>query len=97
MDPMGQRMFNQRQEQRKTTRLPIRRAATVNFGKGKLPANCRILDISQDGARLAIAHPMTELPHRFTLSWFKDGSARRDCEVVWTDRRIVAVKFMERA
>jgi hypothetical protein len=37
---------------------------------------------------------LADLPHHFTLSSFKNESVKRNCEVVWTDRRFVAVKFM---
>jgi hypothetical protein len=89
-------MLNQRHEPRKTIRRPARRAASMSLGLGKPSVNCLIWDISDKGARLAVPHSLPALPHHFTLSWFKDGSAKRDCEVVWTDRRFVAVKFMER-
>ena len=88
-------MLNQRHEQRKAIRRPACRAATVSFGRGKPFVNCQIWDISEDGARLAVAHSLADLPQHFILSWFKDGSAKRNCEVVWTDRRFVAVKFTE--
>jgi hypothetical protein len=90
-------MLNQHQEQRKTVRRPRRRAAKVILGPGKPFVNCRIWDISEDGACLVVQHPMADLPRRFILSRLKDGSAKRDCEVVWTDTRFVAVKFIERA
>jgi hypothetical protein len=88
-------MLNQSQGQRKTTRRPARRAATVSFGEGRQFVNCQILDISENGARLVLPHPREELPNHFNLSWFKTKTARRDCEVVWMDRRSVAVKFTE--
>jgi hypothetical protein len=90
-------MLNQRREQRKAIRRPARRAAKVSFGTGKPSVNCLIWDISEVGARLAVAHPSADLPHHFTLSLFKNKSVKRNCEVVWTDRRFVAVKFKERA
>jgi hypothetical protein len=80
-------------EQRTTLRRPTRRAATVTFTAEKPPVSCVIWDISEGGARLAIAHPLATLPRHFTLNLFKDGSVRRDCEVVWTDARFVGVKF----
>jgi hypothetical protein len=62
----------------------------------KRPAvSCVIWDISEGGARLAIALPSTDLPTSFTLNLFPDGSVQRNCEVVWTDRRFVGVKFNE--
>jgi PilZ domain len=80
-------------EQRTTLRRYTRRAATVTFGAGEPPVTCVIWDISEGGARLAIARPMASLPQHFTLHLFKNGSVRRDCEVVWTDSRFVGVRF----
>jgi PilZ domain len=80
-------------EQRMTLRRPTRRAATVTFAAEKPPVACVIWDISDGGARLAVAHPLATLPHHFTLNLSKDESVRRYCEVVWTDTRFVGVKF----
>jgi hypothetical protein len=80
-------------EQRMTLRRPSRRATTVTFAAEKSPVACVIWDISEGGARLAVAHPLATLPHHFTLNLSKDESVRRDCEVVWTDSRFVGVKF----
>jgi PilZ domain len=85
-------MLNRFYQKRQTSRLPSRRAATVSFGAEKLPVTCVIWDISEGGARLALAHP-ANLPHRFTLNLFRDGSVRRDCEVVWVDGQFVGVRF----
>jgi len=59
--------------------------------------NCLIWDLAEGGARLAVADPSTDLPHHFTPSLFKIGRVKRDCEVVWIDKRFVAVKFTEHA
>jgi hypothetical protein len=80
-------------EQRTTLRRHTRRAATVILATEKPPVSCVVWDISEGGARLAVAHPLATLPRHFTLNLFKDGSVRRDCEVVWTDARFVGVKF----
>jgi hypothetical protein len=89
-------MLNQRHEQRKTLRRPARGVAKVSFGRGKPSVNCLIWDISEVGARLAVTHSLGDLPHHFTLSLFKNENVKRNCEVVWTERRFVAVKFTER-
>jgi PilZ domain len=86
-------MLNRFYQQRQTSRLPARRAATVSFGEEGSPVPCVIWDISEDGARLAVAYP-ANLPDHFTLNLFKDFSVRRDCEVVWTDGRFVGVRFI---
>jgi hypothetical protein len=76
-----------------------RRAATVSLGAEKSPVNCVIWDISEGGARLTVAHPLADLPHQFTLNlnFFKNGSAQRNCEIIWIDKRFVGVKFTEQA
>jgi hypothetical protein len=87
-------MLPRRQEQRKKPRYPRRRAAQVVFGALEPPVPCVIWDISDGGARLAVARPLADLPRIFTLSFFKDASLQRKCEVVWTDSRFVGVKFI---
>jgi hypothetical protein len=88
-------MLPQRQEKRKSFRRPVRRAAEVIFGAHEQAVRCVIWDISDSGARLAIARPSAKIPPTFTLVLFKDGSEQRNCEVVWTDTRFVGVKFTE--
>jgi len=88
-------MLNQHREQRKSLRHPIRRAAEVIFGAGEPPVRCVIWDISEGGARLAIACPLHHgLPPEFTLVMFKNAREQRKCQVVWTDTRFVGVKFL---
>ena len=87
-------MLNQRHEQRKSLRHPMRRAAEVIFGTGEPPVRCVIWDLSEGGARLAIACPLHGLPPEFTLVMFKDAREQRQCQVVWTDTRFVGVKFL---
>lgn len=72
----------------------MRRAATVALSAASSPVRCVIWDISDGGARLAIACPTAELPRSFALLLTKDASIRRNCEVVWTDSRFVGVKFV---
>jgi hypothetical protein len=86
-------MLTRSREQRKSVRRFRRRAATVSFGAEKPSVKCVIWDISEGGARLAIALRSADLPHHFTLNLFRDGSVQRNCEVVWTDKRFVGVKF----
>ena len=87
-------MLPRRQEKRKSSRRPMRRAAEVIFGAHKPPVCCVIWDMSDGGARLAVAHPLADLPRTFTLSLFKDAHVQRNCEVVWIDTRYVGVKFI---
>jgi hypothetical protein len=90
-------MLTRRREARRSVRRFRRRAATVSPGAEKLPVECVIWDISEGGARLAVALPMANLPQYFILSLATDGSDQRYCEVVWMDRRFVGVRFTEQA
>jgi hypothetical protein len=73
-------MLTRFREERKASRLPTRRAATVSFGAASPPLACMIWDISDAGARLAMARSQADLPDHFTLNPCDDGSASRNCE-----------------
>jgi hypothetical protein len=88
------KLIRQPREKRKSGRHPMRRAAEVVFAEHVPPARCVIWDMSDGGARLAVAVPLADLPSSFTLVLYKDGSIRRNCEVVWTDARYVGVRFI---
>jgi hypothetical protein len=88
-------MLTRYREDRKSVRHFRRRGATVSLSAEKPSVDCVIWDISEGGARLAVALPLADLPHQFTLKLFKDGSVQRNCQVVWMDKRFVGVKFTE--
>lgn len=87
-------MLAAKREYRKHRRQPMRRAAAVVLQAAGNPIRCVIWDMSNGGARLAIAHPAGELPRTFSLLLMKDAGVRRSCEIVWTDSRFVGVKFI---
>jgi PilZ domain len=89
-------MLTRSREDRKSSRRFTRRAATVSFGAKGVSVDCVIWDMSEGGARLAVALPLANLPHSFTLNLFRDCAVQRDCEVVWMDKRFVGVKFTGR-
>ena len=72
----------------------MRRAAAVVLQAAESPVRCVIWDMSDGGARLAIAYPAAALPRTFSLLLMKDAGVRRTCEVVWTDSRFVGVRFI---
>ena len=88
-------MIAQHRDQRKAQRRPMRRAAVVSFAHPSKCFACVVWDMSDSGARLAIACPTAEVPHKFDLLLTKDGSVRRNCEIVWTNSRFVGVKFLQ--
>jgi hypothetical protein len=90
-------MLARYREVRKRIRRFTRRAATVSLSTEKAPVECVIWDLSEGGARLAVALPMANLPQHFALNLVRDGSDQRYCEVVWMDKRFAGVKFTEQA
>jgi hypothetical protein len=72
----------------------MRRNAEIILGADASSLPCVILDLSDSGARLAVSFVSANLPRRFALTLFKDGSLQRDCEVVWRDRHYAGVRFV---
>jgi len=87
-------MLLQRRDQRKARRRQMRRAALVLFAPAGKPLSCVVWDMSDNGARLAIARPTADVPREFELILTRDGSVRRNCQVVWANARFVGVKFL---
>ena len=86
-------MLARSRESRKSARRWMRRDAQVIFEEHEQLIDCVVHDISNGGARLSFAAPSGVLPRTFTLVLFKN-SVQRDCELVWSGRGIVGVKFV---
>jgi PilZ domain len=54
---------------------------------------CRVSDVSQSGAKLAIIEG-AKIPDTFFLALSSRGSAHRNCEVVWRTAKAVGVRFV---
>jgi hypothetical protein len=54
---------------------------------------CKVYDVSQAGAQLAIADA-TKIPDRFVLALSSHGNARRNCKIVWRTAKTVGVRFV---
>jgi hypothetical protein len=79
---------------RKSPRRWMCRTAQIFGGTGKESIVCRIIDLSDGGARLAVpARLLAALPRSFTLALFRDGSVNRDCKLVWTNQWNLGVRF----
>lgn len=89
-------MLAPKRDDRKNRRQPMRRSAAVLLQGVLPPIRCIIWDMSDGGARLAIACPIAGLPRSFTLLLTKAGGVQRNCEVVWTDSRFVGVRFVSK-
>jgi hypothetical protein len=86
-------MLARSRESRRSTRRWMRRDAQVIFEGHEQFIGCVVHDISNGGARLSFTAPLAAFPRTFTLVLFKD-SVQRDCELVWSGRGVVGVKFI---
>jgi len=81
-------------EKRKSLRRPVRYSAWVALG-GEQLHRCVLSDVSETGGRLDIDDSQT-IPDNFTLLLASNGSARRNCHVVWRKPRQIGVTFKRR-
>lgn len=60
-----------------------------------VPGNtlCKIVDISHDGAQLALFVDAAAISEEFILLLRKDGSVRRRCRLVWRQKNYIGVRF----
>jgi hypothetical protein len=88
----GARVFGV--ERRKSHRKTVISTAWVDGGGSKIV--CVIWNISEGGAKIAIADP-AELPEEFTLllSEHEPGGSR--CRIVWRSAGEVGVKFLTKS
>lgn len=77
---------------RKSVRRAIGYGATIVAPDAAWTRKCRVLDISQSGARLALEQP-GEIAKDFVLMLSENGGPKRRCHVVWTADGQVGVEF----
>jgi hypothetical protein len=80
-------------DQRRSLREDVRFPAWVDIGDGKAPRDCTVLDVSEEGARIALAVP-AELPREFYLVLSKNGTRRR-CRLVWRSEAEAGLFYIE--
>jgi hypothetical protein len=86
-----------RGENRKASRVELEHAHTVNLMgvDGTWRRSCKLLDISDTGAKLAVEGPVNVLQAReFFLLLSSTGLAFRRCELIWIDGEQAGVRFI---
>ena len=78
-------------DKRKALRRPMRYTAWVALAPGQLHG-CVLADISDTGGRIDVDNSDT-IPDSFMLWLASNGSARRNCRVVWRKPRQIGVTF----
>jgi hypothetical protein len=84
-------MIENKKDNRKTKRRPIRYTAWVLLG-AKQKHGCVLSDISESGARIDV-EDSKKIPDHFILLLSGNGSARRACSVIWRKGNQFGVKF----
>lgn len=79
---------NNRRSHRVNLQLPV----TVDAGEGAPQHQVLMVDVSEQGARLALENP-GELPEDFTILLSYRGFPRRRCHVLWRSSDHVGVGF----
>jgi PilZ domain len=77
-------------------RRPLQYGAKIVASDGSWNRDCRVMDISDTGAKLA-AEQARDLPKEFTLALSEHGNAMRQCEVVWSKDDEIGVRFCRSA
>ena len=86
-----------RGENRRASRVELEHAHTVNLmgADGTWRRSCKLLDISDTGAKLAVEGPVNVLQAReFFLLLSSTGLAFRRCELIWIDGEQAGVRFI---
>ena len=80
-------------ERRTTARRSISRPAWIDSEDGHTRLPCRIVDISEGGARLVLPEAR-DLPGNFSLVLLQDGSDTKRCRMAWRSGETVGVEFL---
>jgi hypothetical protein len=87
----GLDQFGQASERRCIGRTKIDKSALVFFSGQTGVRECRITDITNQGAGLSVKD-LPALPLKFELS-FDNFHTIRDCQLIWRDGDFVGVSF----
>jgi PilZ domain len=77
---------------RKSVRRSIGYGATIVAPDASWTRKCRVIDVSDSGAKLALEEP-GELPKDFVLMLSARGGPKRRCHVVWEAGDQLGVEF----
>jgi hypothetical protein len=80
-------------ERRKEKRTVILKACWIVTDSNNNPRECKLRDISGQGARISCDEP-DQMPDRIILLFTQDGKAARVCKVIWRSDKEFAVQFL---
>jgi PilZ domain len=77
---------------RKKQRKPVSMAGFIYTIDGWPISECKMLDISEGGAKLSLSSSET-VPDEFLLSLSRNGNVRRRCHLRWRKEGVFGVRF----
>jgi hypothetical protein len=77
---------------RQDNRNKVDRIAWISVGDGRPLQNCKLIDISDSGAKLALEEAY-DMPGIFSLWLSRHGHPRYSCRVVWSQQNKIGVQF----
>jgi hypothetical protein len=77
---------------RRAPRKTVDRPAWISIGENLPLRSCRLIDISDCGAKLAI-DDVDEVPADFSLWLSRRGNPRYSCRIVWNRLGVIGVEF----
>ncbi len=94
---MGLRnLFKPRRERRKHPRQAVIETAWMRMDREPSPFVCVIWDISEGGARVAVAN-LDAISAEFTLMLKRDATCGTRCRVAWRTDEQIGIEFLEDA
>ncbi len=81
------------QKRRKYRRRDCHYSALIDAGDGSLLRACKLVDVSEGGAKL-VTDNSDLIPDVFTLLLSGNGAVRRACVVVWRLETVIGVQFL---
>jgi len=84
-------------EARRNKRKSFDYVALLDFCDGEEPRPCRVLDISDGGARLSVFTATDAIPDTFKLVLSRSAAVRRACRVAWRADNQIGVQFLKPA
>jgi hypothetical protein len=82
-------MFQMRRTSRQTANLP----AWIEAHNSSLLERCKLVDISEKGARLVFAD-IDNLPEQFNLHLSRVGQPPKQCRIIWRRGNEVGLEFI---
>jgi hypothetical protein len=80
-------------DERRHKRRAFECLALLDLLDGSMPLRCRVLDISETGARVILGAPEAKIPDELIL-WLQ-GKVRRPCRTAWHRNGQIGLQFMK--